>query len=236
MKRATVEQRRIEILETTCQVVVERGFAATRVSDVASRLGVSTGLIHYHFDSKEMLLAEALRYAAEQDIARLEQELEQAHTALTKLDTMFTFDMPEVGEPSWMLWIDGWGEALRNPTMRRISQHLDVAWKDRLVSIIVAGVERRRVHLSGPAGRGVAAGRPPRRAGRPVHRPRGRAVARPAPRLRPRRGRDGAGHRRVRLQAPPSPQGPRPRLSFRRRPAPALTVLVSEAHLPGAIG
>ena len=141
MKRATVEQRRIEILETTCQVVVERGFAATRVSDVASRLGVSTGLIHYHFDSKEMLLAEALRYAAEQDIARLEQELEQAHTALAKLDTMFTFDTPEVGEPSWMLWIDGWGEALRNPTMRRISQHLDVAWKDRLVLIIVAGVE-----------------------------------------------------------------------------------------------
>jgi len=141
VKRATVEQRRTEILETTSQVVVERGFAATRVSDVASRLGVSTGLIHYHFDSKELLLAEALRYAAEQDIARLEQELDQAHTALAKLDTMFTFDMPEVGEPSWMLWIDGWGEALRNPTMRRISQRLDLAWKDRLVSIIELGVE-----------------------------------------------------------------------------------------------
>jgi AcrR family transcriptional regulator len=139
VKRATVEQRRTEILETTCQVVVERGFAATRVSDVASRLGVSTGLIHYHFESKELLLAEALRYAAEQDIARLEQELEQAHTALAKLDTMFTFDMPEVGEPSWMLWIDGWGEALRNPTMRRISQRLDGAWRDRLVSIIELG-------------------------------------------------------------------------------------------------
>jgi AcrR family transcriptional regulator len=141
VKRATVEQRRTEILETTYQVVVERGFAATRVSDVASRLGVSTGLIHYHFDSKELLLAEALRYAAEQDIARLEQELDQAPTALAKLDTMFTFDMPEVGEPSWMLWIDGWGEALRNPTMRRISQRLDLAWKDRLVAIIELGVD-----------------------------------------------------------------------------------------------
>jgi AcrR family transcriptional regulator len=122
-------------------VVVERGFAATRVSDVASRLGVSTGLIHYHFESKDLLFAEALRYAAEQDITRLEQELDQASTALAKLDTMFTFDMPEVGEPSWMLWIDGWGEALRNPTMRRISQHLDLAWKDRLVAIIIMGVE-----------------------------------------------------------------------------------------------
>ena len=141
MRRQTVDERRAEILEVTCAVVIERGFAGTRISDVANRLGVSTGLIHYHFDSKELLLAEALRYAAEQDITRLEQELEQAHTALAKLDTMFTFDMPEVGEPSWMLWIDGWGEALRNPTMRRISQHLDVAWKDRLVSIIELGVD-----------------------------------------------------------------------------------------------
>jgi AcrR family transcriptional regulator len=107
---------------------------------VANRLGVSTGLIHYHFDSKELLLAEALRYAAEQDIARLELELEQAPTALAKLDAMFTFDMPEAGEPSWTLWIDGWGEAIRNPTMRRISEDLDLAWKDRLVAIILAGV------------------------------------------------------------------------------------------------
>jgi AcrR family transcriptional regulator len=134
-------QRRNEILEATCQVVIDRGFAATRVSDVANRLGVSTGLIHYHFDSKEVLLGEALRYAAEQDIARLELEVERAPTALAKLDTMFTFDLPEAGEPSWTLWIDGWGEAMRNPTMRRISQDLDLAWKDRLRTIILDGVE-----------------------------------------------------------------------------------------------
>jgi AcrR family transcriptional regulator len=140
VKRARVVQRRNEILEATCQVVIDRGFAATRVSDVASRLGVSTGLIHYHFDSKELLLAEALRYAAEQDIARLELELEQAPTALAKLDAMFAFDMPEAGEPSWTLWIDGWGEAIRNPKMRRISEDLDLAWKDRLRAIILEGV------------------------------------------------------------------------------------------------
>ena len=150
MKRATVEQRRIEILETTCQVVVERGFAATRVSDVASRLGVSTGLIHYHFDSKEMLLAEALRYAAEQDITRLEQELEQAHTALTQLDTMFSFDMPEVGEPSWMLWIDGWGEALRSPTLQKISQELDLQWQRVIADVVREGVAAGEFRCADP--------------------------------------------------------------------------------------
>ena len=59
VKRTTVEERRTEILDVTCQVVIERGFAATRIADIAQKLGVSTGLIHYHFDSKEQLLAEA---------------------------------------------------------------------------------------------------------------------------------------------------------------------------------
>jgi len=132
--------------------VIERGFAATRVSDVANRLGVSTGLIHYHFESKELLLAEALRHAAHEDIARLEVRLHRAPTSLAKLDTMFTFDVPEAGEPSWMLWIDGWGEALRNPKMRRISQDLDLAWKERLVRIIDAGVASGEFTCPDPQG------------------------------------------------------------------------------------
>ena len=59
VKKPTVAERRAEILEITCEVVIERGFAATRIADVAKRLGVSSSLIHYHFDSKEQLLAEA---------------------------------------------------------------------------------------------------------------------------------------------------------------------------------
>jgi AcrR family transcriptional regulator len=60
--RPSVDERRREILEATCKVVIERGFANTRIADVANELGVSSGLIHYHFESKA-LFAEALRYA-----------------------------------------------------------------------------------------------------------------------------------------------------------------------------
>ena len=77
MARTTVEERRNEILEVTCQVVIERGFGATR--DRRRRrpsLGVSTGLIHYHFESKDQLLAEAFQWAAEADLARLHAEVE----------------------------------------------------------------------------------------------------------------------------------------------------------------
>ena len=139
MKRTTVEERRAEILETTCQVVVERGFAATRVADVANKLGVSTGLIHYHFESKDQLLAEAFQFAAEADLARLEAEVARAGDPIDRLDLIFKLYTPDEAEPGWMMWIDGWGEALRSPALKAISRDLDLRWKNVLQEIIETG-------------------------------------------------------------------------------------------------
>ena len=119
MKRTTVEERRAEILETTCQVVVERGFAATRVADVANKLGISTGLIHYHFDSKDQLIAEAFQYAAEADLARLEAEVARKIEPLAKLDLIFQLYTPEESEPGWMMWIDGRGASSVGSAIRK---------------------------------------------------------------------------------------------------------------------
>ena len=142
MKKQTVEERRAEILETTCQVVIERGFAATRISDVAKRLEVSSSLIHYHFDSKEQLLAEAFAHYARNDVAEMEVEIASAPTALAQLDRIIQSYVPEGSDDvEWMLWIDGWGEALRNPMMKKISQALDEQTEALLERVLDAGVE-----------------------------------------------------------------------------------------------
>ena len=142
MKKPTVAERRNEILETTCEVVIERGFAGTRIADVAKRLEVSSSLIHYHFDSKEQLLAEAFEHYANKDVAEREGEIENAPTALGKLERVIQNYVPEGSDDvEWMLWIDGWGEALRNPMMRKISQQLDEQSIDLLARIIRNGVD-----------------------------------------------------------------------------------------------
>jgi AcrR family transcriptional regulator len=142
VKKPTVAERRNEILETTCEVVIERGFAATRIADVAKRLAVSSSLIHYHFDSKEQLLAEAFEHYAKKDLAEMEGEIENAPTALGKLDRIIQNYVPEGSDDvEWMLWIDGWGEALRNPLMKKISQQLDEQSTELLARIIRYGVE-----------------------------------------------------------------------------------------------
>ncbi len=141
MKKQTVEERRQEILETTCQVVIERGFAATRIADVAKRLGVSTSLIHYHYDSKEQLLAEAFSHYARKDLAELDAEIEAAPNAVAQLDRAIQNYVPEgSGDVEWMLWIDAWGEALRNPLMKKISQELDEQSVELLERVLSAGV------------------------------------------------------------------------------------------------
>ena len=63
--RVSVEQRRIEILEATRAVVLEKGFGGTRIKDVSDALGVSTGLVHYHFESKDEILFHIMSHAME---------------------------------------------------------------------------------------------------------------------------------------------------------------------------
>lgn len=152
MKKPTVAERRAEILEVTCQVVIERGFAATRIADVAKKLGVSSSLIHYHFDSKEQLLAEAFAHYARKDVAEMEAEVEAAPTSVGQLDRVVQNYVPEgSNDMEWMLWIDGWGEALRNPMMRKISQELDEQSAELLERVITKGVERAEFVCSNPA-------------------------------------------------------------------------------------
>ena len=152
MKKPTVAERRAEILEVTCEVVIARGFAATRIADVAKRLGVSSSLIHYHFDSKEQLLAEAFAHYARKDLAEMEAEIEAAPTSVAQLDQAIQNYVPEgSGDVEWMLWIDGWGEALRNPMMRKISQELDEQSASLLERVIRNGVERGEFACGDPA-------------------------------------------------------------------------------------
>ena len=151
MKKETVEQRRIEILEATCDVIIERGFAGTRVADVAKRLGVSNSLIHYHFASKEELLAAAFEHYANKDLADMQRDSASAPTAVAKLWRLIESYVPEGSDDvEWMLWIDAWGEALRNPKMKPISQELDAQSIAVFEKVLRAGNESGEFHCVHP--------------------------------------------------------------------------------------
>lgn len=61
--RRRAEARPDEVLDAALDLFVERGFAATRVEDVAKRAGISKGAVYLYFPSKQALLEGLIRRA-----------------------------------------------------------------------------------------------------------------------------------------------------------------------------
>ncbi|MEQ8446368.1 MAG: TetR/AcrR family transcriptional regulator [Pelagibacterium sp.] len=59
--RRRSEARPDEVLDAALELFVEKGFAATRVEDIATRAGVSKGTVYLYFPSKEAVLEGLVR-------------------------------------------------------------------------------------------------------------------------------------------------------------------------------
>ncbi len=64
-------KRRAAIIEAALDEFIARGFAATRLDDVAKRAGVAKGTIYLHFKDKESMFEELIRTALVPMINRL---------------------------------------------------------------------------------------------------------------------------------------------------------------------
>ncbi|HWQ37672.1 MAG TPA: TetR/AcrR family transcriptional regulator [Burkholderiales bacterium] len=71
------EARPAELLAAALDLFVERGYAATRLDDVAARAGVSKGTLYLYFSSKEELFKAVIRSGIVPLIERGERQLEE---------------------------------------------------------------------------------------------------------------------------------------------------------------
>jgi AcrR family transcriptional regulator len=70
-RAARALERRQAIIEAAMDEFIARGYAATRLDDVARRAGVAKGTIYLHFEDKEALFQELVRSALVPLIGRL---------------------------------------------------------------------------------------------------------------------------------------------------------------------
>jgi AcrR family transcriptional regulator len=81
-RRVVVEgEKARRIVEAMRRSVARRGTAGSTFDHVAREAGVSRGLLHYYFGTKEQLLLEAVRRDCELRMELLEQQLAGARTA-----------------------------------------------------------------------------------------------------------------------------------------------------------
>ncbi len=76
------------IIDAMRRSVAKRGTTGSTFDHVSREAGVSRGLLHYYFGTKEQLLVEAVRRDGELRIERLEEQLSKAKTANDFVDLM----------------------------------------------------------------------------------------------------------------------------------------------------
>jgi TetR/AcrR family transcriptional repressor of acrEF/envCD operon len=68
MGRVAAEVRRGELVQAAIRVATREGLAATTTRRIAQELGISVGIVHYCFRSKEELLHEVIRVISEAQV------------------------------------------------------------------------------------------------------------------------------------------------------------------------
>ncbi|MGD9958229.1 TetR/AcrR family transcriptional regulator [Nocardioides sp.] len=141
---AVADVRRDQMVAAAAQLIAERGFAETRIADVASRVGASPALVIYYFGTKDSLLTEALRWSEREFYASAEAMLRETPAMMTRLETLVTMCIPLIEDgqvpADWGLWFDLWAQAFRNPQVKQDRVLLDEQWRAVISRIVQDGV------------------------------------------------------------------------------------------------
>ena len=86
--RALSGEKAQRIVEAMRASVARRGAAGSTFDHVAREAGVSRGLLHYYFGTKERLLVEVVRRDTELRVAQLDEALAEAHSADDFIDAL----------------------------------------------------------------------------------------------------------------------------------------------------
>jgi AcrR family transcriptional regulator len=134
---------RQRILEATATCIAEDGVAAVRMAGIARAAGVSTALLHYHFETKEQLFEQVLRYSYDSSTL-LDQEslrregLTPAQRLAAYLDRCLPSD--ELLARDLLLWQEFGAMSPRHPAMAAVTSDFFQGDVDRVTGIVEDGV------------------------------------------------------------------------------------------------
>lgn len=117
-RKASREFRRDQLIEATIAVVANRGLSQTTLSDVAKVAGVSHGLVNFHFETKERLLAETMSFLSNEHRETWQSALGGASdTPAHRLNALILSEFSEqhLSADKLSAWGAFWGEAQCKP-------------------------------------------------------------------------------------------------------------------------
>ncbi len=139
------DEARQRILVAAADRIVHVGLAQVRMAAVARSAGVSSGLVHYHFETKERLFAAVLSHTSALSQALTEDALARAGThparrLATLLDRCLPIDARLTRD--WLLWRELDLLCMRQPDLADVAAHFYGTLHLSAADIVVSGIER----------------------------------------------------------------------------------------------
>ena len=132
------EKRRLQLIKATVRSIAKRGLSDTTMATVAGEAQLSQGIINLHFQSKERLLVETLRYVADdyrnawgKALDKTGPDSAEKLAALVEVD----FDRSVCDRNKIAIWFAFWGESKSRPTYRKICAERDQEYGDMLTTL-----------------------------------------------------------------------------------------------------
>jgi AcrR family transcriptional regulator len=132
------------ILDAACDLIAAEGIDEVRIARVAQRAGASTALVHHYFSTREELLERALIHSFEQageERFRSPADAEETATQALARGIDECLPLPGSQEREWVLWVELWLRAVREPALRPVAAGLYGRYRDWMAGLIRAGIE-----------------------------------------------------------------------------------------------
>ena len=137
-RKESKEVRRQQLIEATIDSLARRGYADTTTAVVADGAGLSRGIVNFHFDSKEKLLIETLRYLSDEYRTFWRTALKKAGSSpAEKLRALVLadFDRKVCTPKKLAAWCAFWGEAKTRPTYQELCGANDREYQFTVVNL-----------------------------------------------------------------------------------------------------
>jgi AcrR family transcriptional regulator len=142
--RPDAPEARDRILRAATELIASDGIDEVRIARVATKARASTSLVHHYFSTREELLAQALLQSFELAAdERFGAGPDSAATATEALAIAIEecLPTPGEGEREWVLWVELWLRAAREPELRPVAGRMYESYREWVARVIRRGVE-----------------------------------------------------------------------------------------------
>ncbi|MBN9074179.1 MAG: TetR family transcriptional regulator C-terminal domain-containing protein [Rhizobiales bacterium] len=136
--RLSPEKRRRQLINATIASLSKNGYAATTLSDITVEAGLSTGIVNFHFETKEALFDATLRYLVDEYREHWNAAREQAgEVPAAQLWAVLNcdFDRKVCTKRKLAAWGAFVGEEKTRPSYRALCGSLDAMYEEFFVSL-----------------------------------------------------------------------------------------------------